>query len=102
MRTWELNAAELLQLVHGAGLKHLLKSPTSQKHLGCVAICRLKKAEKFVVCDIGKVDFVSKRGTKVELIGKGGKTHDDGPTGEVFVRSYTKRKKPAEARMKSW
>ena len=105
MRTWSLNVEEYLLLAHKTKIPKLLTTPTSaKKWVGKVAIAiaekdvallRKKKTKApLQPKDFGLIDFISPRGTVVQLVGKDdGVAHEDGASGEVFLRTYTARKK---------
>ena len=106
MRSWELNARELLQLVHGADLQNVVTEPTPQS-VGGVVICRLGKtmsSDPTEITDLGILDYCSVEGKRVALTGrKKGTEHEDGSHAELFVRSYmnNRRKLGSLAKMKS-
>ena len=98
MRTWELNVAELLQLLHQTNLK-ILKEPTPDDLKG-VAIC-MQNAKKSPteLSDLGRIQFCAKSATKMKLKGKDGGKHEDGEDGEVYVQTFTNRKKIKQANL---
>lgn len=95
--SWDLNANELLELVHKAGLKGFLQAPTA-KDVGRVLLTQLprqKRENPYAITDLGTCLYCSPAGKKVQLVGKKkGKEHEDGKEGEVFVCSYFNRRAP--------
>lgn len=96
MRTWELNTFELLELVEETGVKNIIVRATPEM-VGRTAIARIleeKDSDPLAIADLGKILYVTKDGVKVQLIGtKKGVAHEDGEEGEVFIQTYTSRRK---------
>ena len=108
MRTWTLNVEELLLLVHSTKLAKLLQHPTNvKKHVGLCAVAlsltKLKKKKVDVPIDpqdFGVIDFMTTRGKTITLVPEeGAKEHPDGKKGEVFLRTFSSRKKIKDSLM---
>jgi hypothetical protein len=96
MRTWELNTYEFLKLVEETGVAQLVVRPTPDM-VGRPAIARILQdadTDPLQIADLGRLLYVSEDGVKVELKGtKKGEMHEDGEEGEVFLQTYTSRRK---------
>ena len=77
----------------------LMQRVGNKKEVGNVAIALNEKdaaattwTQAIEPKDFGVIDFVAERGCKVKLIPEeGAATHQDGDSGEVFLRTYTER-----------
>lgn len=100
MRSWELNANELLTVVLKAGLPAFLTAPTP-KDVGRVVLTQLpsqRRKSPYQITDLGTLLYCAPAGKKVKLVGKKVKgkvqEHEDGKEGEVFSCSYMNRRVP--------
>ena len=87
-----MNLLELLQL--SKEIPGLLRR-VQKNSVGKPAVCMLgKQYASRNPADVGTVEFYSKK--KIKLKGVGGKPHEDGPEGQVFVKTFTSSKKLME------
>ena len=87
MVVYHLNLRELLELSQTVPS---LLTKANNTMCGQPVVCIYKKDfEDRIVSDLGTMEYI---GRKVKLKGVGGKVHEDGPEGEVFVKTYTQRK----------
>ena len=93
MATWELNVGELLELVHKAEVPNILVRP-EHTDVRSVAVCLSSDEHPLDISDMGTIYFCAEKDADVKLKGKDGGTHQDGKSGELFVQTYTVRKKP--------
>ena len=90
-----VNALPLNALAVNASSGHQKKKVTKKKDNKTAR--PQKKKEPIDPDDFGVIDFMAPRGTKVKLIAEEEESeHEDGPTGEVFLRTYSQRKKMKE------
>jgi hypothetical protein len=101
MRTWSVNVDEFLLIACETQHYPLLRF-AKRSDVGCVAIA-LTEGDAFTLAkqtckqplepkDFGLIDFISRRGHAVPLVPpEGAKVHEDGVSGEVFLRTYTER-----------
>ena len=95
--------------VHLTKLYRLIPHPTSIKnHVGRCAIAvsldslkkqkSNKKDDPLHPDDVGTIDYMAARGKQVQLIPVEGRlVHEDGKTGEVYLRTFSTRKKTKES-----
>lgn len=93
MATWELNAVELLELVDKAKLSNILVRP-APTDVRSVAVMVPEDEHPLDISDMGTIYYCAEKDADVKLKGKDGAPHQDGKSGEIFVQTYTVRKRP--------
>jgi hypothetical protein len=99
MKSWEINAAEYVELVVKSGLptSECYRFPTVED-VGQVAFCQLSDVDDPTKIDeLGIIVHCAPKGKRVRLVGtkkiKGKvQRHEDGEYGQVYVASYMRRK----------